>query len=789
MLIAYNTIHSSGRFGIYHPNFTSGRILHNEISGIGLQTSDLGATYTWGSDGQGSEIGYNLIHDNPGIATCYYSPSCNTFLTNGIYLDNGDSNYVAHHNVVWNTPNALVLNSPSTNNKAYNNTFVGSSTDLATPYSASGPVTMPGTAIENDIFSHVLPATPDAVVSNNILAGTNPQFVDPANNNYQLLPTSPAISAGLVIPPYTNGYSGTAPDIGAYDHTKPAWKAGAQNAATVSAPGYAPTLTPGAVAVITGTVPFDSGASVVLTDGANVDWPAPTVYVFGSPPQLAFQVPPAAAPGVAMITITNGDGTISLSSAPLFAGAPPINIASSQGSGQSATINTPFAAPLQATVKDASGNPVSGAAVTFAAPVIGAAGGTFGAPATVTTNTAGVAVAPGFTANAVAGAYAVTASASGVGVPALFSLTNGAGAPATVTATQGSGQITAINTAFVTALQATVQDAGGNPASGIAVTFAAPGSGASGSFAGPAAVQTNASGVATAPAFTANGTTGSYSLTASAAGVSASATFTLTNVGAGATITAGGIGGVGGSVPPVQTLSQNALISIYGQGFLPPGATGRGVLPSEYVNGGLPAMLLGVCVDVSGQPAAMLDVFPTQINAQVPAVTGTSASVRVLTNCGTPAEAVSAPQTVAVSAASPEFLYFQLNADGQDPVVLVNATTGALVGPSNILDGALTPARAGDVLTAYGTGLGALTPALATGQIPSGTASVVGPISVSIGGVALAASDILYAGAAPGEVIDQLNFRVPAGVSAGNQPIVISIAGVSSPPNAFVAVQ
>jgi uncharacterized protein (TIGR03437 family) len=398
-------------------------------------------------------------------------------------------------------------------------------------------------------------------------------------------------------------------------------------------------------------------------------------------------------------------------------------------------------------------------------------------------------VAPAFTANAVAGGYAVTASASGVGAPALFSLTNGVGAPATVTATQGSGQITAINTAFVTALQTTVQDSGGNPLPGITTTFAAPSAGASGSFAGPAAVQTNASGVATAPPFTANGTTGSYSVTASAAGVSTSATFTLTNAGAGSTITPGGVVGVGCSVPPVRTLSQNALISIYGHGFLPPGATGRGVLPSEYVNGRLPTVLLGVCVDVSGQPAAMLDVFTTQINAQVPAVTGTSAIVRVLTNCGTPTEAVSAPQTVAVSAASPEFLYFQQNADGKDPVVLVNATTGALAGPSNILNGALTPARIGDVLTAYATGIGALTPALATGQIPSGTASAVGPISVSIGGVVLAASDIFYAGAAPGESIDQLNFRVPTGVSAGNQPIVITAAGLPSPPNAFVAVQ
>jgi uncharacterized protein (TIGR03437 family) len=161
----------------------------------------------------------------------------------------------------------------------------------------------------------------------------------------------------------------------------------------------------------------------------------------------------------------------------------------------------------------------------------------------------------------------------------------------------------------------------------------------------------------------------------------------------------------------------------------------------------------------------------------------------VLTNCGTPAQTPSTPQTVGVSAASPEFLYFQLNADGVNPVVLVNAVTGAVVGPSNILNGTLTPAPVGDILTAYGTGFGALTSPLATGQIPQGTASAAGPVSVTIGGVAMAASDILYAGAAPGSIINQLNFRVPAGVAAGNQPLVLTIAGVSSPPHAFAAVQ
>src|ERR1017187_2393315 len=185
--------------------------------------------------------------------------------------------------------------------------FVKMLFSIAVPRSVSGPVTLRGTAIENNIFTNPLPATPEAVVQNNILSGTDPDFVDPADHNYQLIPTSPAIGVGLALPPWTNGYSGSGPDIGAYDHTKPPWKAGVQNAATVSAPSYAPTLTRGTVAVVTGSVAFDSGVSVLLTDGAGVDWSAPLLYVVASPPQLAFRVPSATALGVAMITITNGD--------------------------------------------------------------------------------------------------------------------------------------------------------------------------------------------------------------------------------------------------------------------------------------------------------------------------------------------------------------------------------------------------------------------------------------------------------------------------------------------------
>jgi hypothetical protein len=124
-----------------------------------------------------------------------------------------------------------------------------------------------------------------------------------------------------------------------------------------------------------------------------------------------------------------------------------------------------------------------------------------------------------------------------------------------ITATAGTPQSTTVGTAFPTALQATVRDGGGNPVSGVAVTFTAPGSGPTASFAGAASalVTTNASGVATAPPLTAGGQTGTYAVTAVAAGVTTPAGFSLTNtaVSAGGSIS-GSVGAASGSINLTQ---------------------------------------------------------------------------------------------------------------------------------------------------------------------------------------------------------------------------------------------
>jgi len=209
------------------------------------------------------------------------------------------------------------------------------------------------------------------------------------------------------------------------------------------------------------------------------------------------------------------------------------SITISGGSPQSSLVMTPFPVPLQVTVTDSSGNPMSGVVVTFGAPTTGASGTFAGGVNTATTNALGVATAAVFTANAIAGSFTVTASTSETGTPAAFALTNLANQPKlspAITPTDGTPQSTIVTTPFAKRLQATVTDSDGHSESGVLVLFAAPTSGASGSFAGSATVATNSSGVAIAPPLIANTIPGAYVVTATAAGIATPANFLLTNL-------------------------------------------------------------------------------------------------------------------------------------------------------------------------------------------------------------------------------------------------------------------
>jgi uncharacterized protein (TIGR03437 family) len=96
-------------------------------------------------------------------------------------------------------------------------------------------------------------------------------------------------------------------------------------------------------------------------------------------------------------------------------------------------------------------------------------------------------------------------------------------------------------------------------------------------------------------------------------------------------------------------------------------------------------------------------------------------------------------------------------------------------------------APAGQVATMYVTGIGLVSPAVATGGAPAlGTAvsllpaPLAAPVSVLVGGKPAA---VWFVGVPPGEVgAVQINYQIPAGLALGAQPVVVTVGGVTSAP-------
>ena len=97
-----------------------------------------------------------------------------------------------------------------------------------------------------------------------------------------------------------------------------------------------------------------------------------------------------------------------------------------------------------------------------------------------------------------------------------------------------------------------------------------------------------------------------------------------------------------------------------------------------------------------------------------------------------------------------------------------------------------------DALSFYrdALGLGATKPGQIAGIPASGVGETALPVSVSIGGVPLASTDILYAGVTPSYIgLYQINLRVPQGVPSGNQVVIVTVGSNQSPAGGYLAVQ
>jgi uncharacterized protein (TIGR03437 family) len=326
----------------------------------------------------------------------------------------------------------------------------------------------------------------------------------------------------------------------------------------------------------------------------------------------------------------------------------------------------------------------------------------------------------------------------------------------------------------------------GMPAAGIPVTFAVTSGSADLTAKTSVTDVSGQAGISAVPtkagALTVTATFGNFTSTFSA---TVSDAIKPPPVGTDApAIADGGIGQNGFSVPAVQGVSVGAITTIYGSNFMPAGSPAA---LNTVTGGQLSTRFAGLCVNFGTAPAPIFAATPTQITVEVPAVTPGIVAVQVLRNCGDATEQKSNAMNVTAQAASPEFLYLAINADGQNPVAAIG-TDGRYIAPSSVIPGARA-AAAGDILVVYALGLGATTPAQTVGVPAEGIASVTAA-TITIGGVALAPADILYAGVSPQYIgLYQINLRVPAGLPSGNQPMVIKIGNNSSPAGGYLAIQ
>jgi uncharacterized protein (TIGR03437 family) len=452
-------------------------------------------------------------------------------------------------------------------------------------------------------------------------------------------------------------------------------------------------------------------------------------------------------------------------------------VVSAGGDQQSGSVGTLLPIPLTVLVNGSTGAPYPGVQVNFA---ITSGGGILSAKQTLTgpDGKAGVTLTP-----TTSGTITVAATVAGLS-PVVFTATS-VNTMAAISILSGNNQSAAAGSALPQVLAVTVTGVDQRPFAGALVTFAVT---AGSATLNPASMSTGKDGSAYTQV-TLGPAAGTVTITASVAGLPP-ATFSVTAMAANAPqIFAGGVVTAGLSVPPVQVVSPNAIVSIFGSNFAPPG-TSRKVSGADLVNDMVPTNLAGVCVTFGTTRAPVFLVTPGQLNVQVPqvAVPGTP-PVQVITNCDAPNAVASGSVNVAVQAASPEFFYAANDGSGKSPVAATDGLSGAGVGDPARLGAGFARAYPGETVTIYATGLGLTSPSFATGQLPPAGAQV-GNVSISIDGTPLDPSAIQYAGVTPLNAgLYQLNIVLPATLTTGDHGITMSVGGTRSPAGGYISVR
>jgi uncharacterized protein (TIGR03437 family) len=233
-----------------------------------------------------------------------------------------------------------------------------------------------------------------------------------------------------------------------------------------------------------------------------------------------------------------------------------------------------------------------------------------------------------------------------------------------------------------------------------------------------------------------------------------------------------------GVTPPAGAPSFSATGVVNGASFSPGGVVpgeiatvfGTNLTSSTGINLApslpLPTDFQNVSVIINGIHAPIFAVDNVngqqQINFQVPWEIQTIARIQIV-NSG------AASSTVLLPIIPSQPAVFSYNAGGE--------VFGAILHSNFQLADTAHPAKAGETVLIYCTGLSYVKPLPKDGVAATGEPTIATPV-VTIGG---ANAPVSFSGLAPGYVgLYQINAEIPSGLAAKNQPVTISILGSTS---------
>jgi uncharacterized protein (TIGR03437 family) len=220
------------------------------------------------------------------------------------------------------------------------------------------------------------------------------------------------------------------------------------------------------------------------------------------------------------------------------------------------------------------------------------------------------------------------------------------------------------------------------------------------------------------------------------------------------------------------TVSPGMIFVAYGNGLGPAALTGA----SLDASGKLANKIAGAQMLFDGIAAPLVYASARQVSGIVPYSVAGKTTTQVMASFD---GQTSAALPVKVASAVPALFSADFSGTGQ----------GAILNQDGSYNSAANPAAAGSIIVLFGTGEGQTVPAGVDGLIAAGVPPKPSqPVSVTVGGKL---ADIPYQGGAPQAVagLYQVNVTIPADTAAGNQPVVVTVGGVSSVTGLTVAVK